>query len=146
MNGKEKALEILGREDTTAAARLEAVLKGDLIPAPVMREFACRVAERALAHAKDPDPASVNAIEVARRHARGKATDAELAAARKAAWAVYATARDAACTTARDAAYNAAWDAARAVTWDVAGGAAWDAEREAQVKILIALLREAEER
>ena len=61
------------------------------------------------------DPRSIEALDVAERHANGLATDEELAAARAAARA-------------------AAWDAARAAAWD----AAW-AE---QYKILRALLTE----
>jgi hypothetical protein len=62
------------------------------------REFACDCAERALereeGRGRTVDPRSWAAIEVARRHARGEATDDELAAA----W---------------DAAGAAAWDAER---------------------------------
>jgi hypothetical protein len=65
------------------------------------------------------DPRSISAIDVAERHARGDATDAELSAAGDAAWA----AGDAAWAAAR-----AAWDAARAAAWaaarDAAGAAA----------------------
>jgi hypothetical protein len=72
------------------------------------------------------DQRSLNALDVAERHARGLATDEELAAAevaaRDAAWA----ARDAA----GDAAGAAAWAAAGAAWWaarDAAGDAAWAA-------------------
>ena len=85
------------------------------------REFACDCAERALKREEERgrtvDPRSWAAIDVARRHARGEATDDELAAAWDAAWAAH---RDAA----RDAARAAAWDAA------------WDAEREWQTEQL----------
>jgi hypothetical protein len=71
------------------------------------------------------DPRSVEALDVAERHADGLATDDELAAARDAAWgAARAAAGDAAWDAAGDAAWNAAWDAA--------GDAAWDAARDAQ--------------
>lgn len=58
------------------------------------------------------DQRSLNALDVAEKHADGLATDTELAAARDAA-------RDAAW----DAAWAAAWDAARAAAWDAAMGA-----------------------
>ncbi len=58
-----------------------------------------------------PDPRSVAALDVAERHADGKATDFELAAARDAA-------RDAAWAAARAAARDAAWAAARAAQAD----------------------------
>ena len=63
------------------------------------------------------DPRSLAALDVAERHANGKATDDELAAARTAAWvaacaAAWDAARDAACAAAQDAAGAAAWAAA----------------------------------
>ena len=73
------------------------------------------------------DPRSLAAMDVAERHARGLAEDAELTAASNAAWAAARAASNAAW-----AASNAAWaalddaDAARAVA-----GAAWDAARAA---------------
>lgn len=62
------------------------------------REFACDCADSALASVPESerDPRSVQAIEVARRFARGDSTKAELAAAWAAAW---------------DAAWAAAWAA-----------------------------------
>jgi hypothetical protein len=79
------------------------------------------------------DPRSIAALDVAERHANGEATDAELAAARDAAWAACAAAADAAWdaadvarAAAREAA-AAAWNAARAAAWDAAWGAARDA-------------------
>ncbi len=87
------------------------------------------------------DPRSIYAIDVAERHANGVATDAELYAARDAAWAAawvaardaawvaaWDAARDAAWVAARDAARDAAWVAARVAAWD----AAWVAARDAQ--------------
>ena len=55
------------------------------------------------------DQRSLTALDVAERHAKGQATDAELAAA----WA-------------------AAWAAARDATGDATGAAAWAAARDAQ--------------
>jgi len=55
------------------------------------------------------DKRSVDALEVARRHAEGEATDDELTAA-----------------------WDAAWAAARDTAWDAAGAAAWAATRDAQ--------------
>jgi hypothetical protein len=81
------------------------------------------------------DQRSLDALDVAERHAHGLATDEELAAARDAAgdaardaeW----SARDAALA-ARDAAWDAAWDA-RVAAWDAraARAAARDAARDA---------------
>jgi len=94
------------------------------------------------------DQRSLDALDVAERHADGLATDAELTAASAAAWAA---AWDAASAAARAAAWDAAWDAAwaaasaaaraaawdaasaaaRAAAWDAARAAAWDAARAA---------------
>lgn len=77
------------------------------------------------------NPRSVAALDFAERHARGEATDAELAAARDAAW----VARAAAGAAAGAAVRAAASDSAHAV-WDAAWAAGWDAERAEQQKIL----------
>ena len=101
------------------------------------RLFAIWCARRALALIPSPDPRSVAAVDIAERHARGEASDEELAAAERAA--TFA-ARDAASDAARDAARAArdaawaAWDAARAAraaAWD-ARAAAWDARAAAR--------------
>ena len=73
------------------------------------------------------DPRSLEALDVAERHARGLATDDEL----KAAWAAADAARAAAWAAARAAA-GAAWDAAGA-----ARDAAWAAAVAEQTKMLI---------
>ena len=70
------------------------------------------------------DPRSLAALDVAERYAHGRATDAELGAARVAA-------RDAARAAARVAARAAAWGAAGDAAWGAAGDAAWGAERAA---------------
>lgn len=86
------------------------------------RLYAADVAERALDHhGGEVDPRSREAIRVARKHARGQATDDELAAARTAAEAArHAADAEADADAARDAAepssdaYGARWDAERA--------------------------------
>ena len=79
------------------------------------------------------DKRSINALDVAVRHANGTATDDELAAARAAAWAAaLVAARDAAMETARAAAWAAAWDDA----WAAARAAARDAASNVQAKEL----------
>jgi hypothetical protein len=81
------------------------------------------------------DPRSVAALDVAERHAKGEATDEELAKARSAAYAAWDAARDAAEDAAEDAAVVAratAWAAARAAAED----AARVAEKAEQQKIL----------
>jgi hypothetical protein len=99
--------------------RFWAVLRPKMIPDPLLWEWACWCAERALLHerkeGREPDPRSWAAIEARRAWLRGEIDDEAL----RAAWAA-----------ARDAARDAAWDAARAArdaAWDAAGDAAWDA-------------------
>lgn len=69
------------------------------------------------------DARSVDALDVAERHAHGRATDAELAAARDAAC-------DAACDASSAAAMVAAWDAAWNAAWAAASAAARDAQAD----------------
>ena len=59
----------------------------------ILHEFACWCAERAMSRLRNPDPRSIAAINAKRKWMRGEITDAELAAARDAAWGA---ARDAA--------------------------------------------------
>ena len=96
----------------------------------VWRLFAVRCARR-VQHLMT-DTRSIAVLDVAERHAHGRATDDELAAAGAAAWDA---ARDAAGAAARAAARDAAWDAARdaagAAARDAAGAAAWAAARDA---------------
>lgn len=86
---------------------------------PLLRHFACDCADdvRRLM----TDKRSTNAIDVARLHADGLATDEELTSAWDTAWA----ADEAASRVAKIAnvAWDASWDAARAAAWV----AAWDA-------------------
>ena len=121
-------LEVLTRKDGPWAGvpdkdRLWTVLQEGVLPAKVLRLFACVCAERALLRergaGREPDARSWRAVEVARRHALGTATDAELAEAS----AAYASA--AACACARAAADDAD-----------------DAERSAQVAALVRIIEE----
>ena len=104
-------LEIVGLDDALWYCRAEPQY------AKEWRLFAVAVARR-VEHL-NTDPRVKNAIDVAERYAHGEATDAELKAARVAAW----DARDA--RAAKAVAWAVAW-AAGAATW-VAAGAAWDA-------------------
>ena len=96
------------------------------------RLFACDCAERVIhlyEQAYPDDKRPRQAIDVARKFARGEITADELAAAWAAAGAAaVAAARDAARAAARDAAWAAAWAAAG----DAARDAAWAAEQEFQ--------------
>ncbi len=98
----------------------------------IARLFACDCAQIVLPLFERDNPDDKRprqAIDVARKFASGDATQAELDAARAAAWDA---ARAAAWDAARDAARAAAWDAARDAAWD----AAWDAAREVQAQML----------
>ena len=100
---------------------------------PLLRHFAVDCAEQ-VKHLMT-DKRSLNALKVARKHADGKATDEELAAARDAAW---------------DAAWDAAGGAARAAAWAAgdaaraAARAARDAAGDAQMKLLFEYCRTGE--
>ena len=103
------------------------ILRATIEPADALaRDFAADCAD-SVRHLIDDDR-SISAISVARRHARGQASDADLAAARNSAWA-------AARAAAMDAAWAAAWDADLAAAWaaamDAAWAAAWAAARAA---------------
>ena len=136
-----------------------------LLDDPRRRLFACDCAEWSLGRERDAghelDPRSWAAVEVARRYARGEATDEELAAARDSAWAAAWTAarnsaRTAAWAASRDSAWTAAWTAARDSIWTAAWAAsrdsiwtaartasrtaAWAAERSWQIERLITYL------
>ena len=149
------ALDILNLNRVPAKDRLWAVLREELIDAPILHEFACRCAEMALELIPEPDPRSVAAIEAKRKWLRGEITDEELAAAEAAAEiaaryaeiaARYAecAARYAASVAARDAARAAECAAARAAEWAAVSASEWgaasvaarDAARKNQVTIL----------
>ena len=108
------ALDILAIPRIPNVDRLWAVLRVELIDTPMLHEFACRCAERALARVDNPDPRSVAAIAAKRAWLRGEITNDELGAAWDAARA--------AASAARDAASAAAWAAARDAEnkWQVA--------------------------
>lgn len=83
------------------------------------------------------DQRSINALDVAVRHANGTATDDELAAARAAALAAaLADARDDARETARASAWASAWDDAWAAARETARDDARDDARDVQAKEL----------
>ena len=80
------------------------------------------------------DQRSLDALDVAERYANGDATEAELTAARDAAWEAIRDAADAAGEAAAWATWGSAWDAAeaaRAAAW-AACWAAWDAAEAKQ--------------
>ena len=109
------ALDVLRLDVVPASDRLWAVLREDFVDAPIMHEFACRCAEKALSRVEKPDPRSVEAIAVKRAWLRGEATDDEL---------------------------SAAWSAARSAAWDAARSAARSAAWDEQVTMLIEMLED----
>ena len=141
MRDKWSAIDILRLDDVDAEDRLWLVLREELIDAPILREFACRCAERALSRIDKPDERSVAAIEAKRKWMRGEISDDAMAAER-------AAARDAEMIAERAeafvAAMAAAWAAERAAAWAAAMAAAWAAEREWQVAELMRMLEEQE--
>ena len=133
------ALDVLNLPDVSAQDKLWSVLREEFIEAPILHEFACRCAEYALSFVENPDPRSIAAIEAKRKWLRGEITDAELYAARAAAW--YAL-HDAEMYVAMYAAWAAARAAARAAAMDAAMDAAWDAAMDAAREHEVEMLRE----
>jgi hypothetical protein len=144
------ALEVLALEDVPPKDRLWAVLREEFIPARTLHEFACVVAEEALAEVENPDPRSVAALAAKRKWLRGEISDKELQMAYFAAgsaqhhpyseYTVLAeqTARGAARIDARDAAYEAAQTAIFATIRRTCG---WYASEKASDKIYNATWR-----
>ncbi len=121
-------LDVLGLEDALWCCQAEPDL------APVWRRYAVWCA-RQVQHLMT-DQRSLDALDVAERHASGAATDEELAAVRGAAWTAAWTVEGEAQAAVRAAAWTAAW----AVAWTAEGeaqaavrAAAWTAAEEAQV-------------
>ena len=147
MRDEWSALDILRLDEVDAKDRLWLVLREELIDAPILHEFACRCADRALARIDKPDVRSVAAIEAKRKWLLGEisdeAMDAAMAAARAAVRAsVRAAARDAAWYAARAAARDAARNAEEYAAWAVSSAAAMAAEREWQIAELMRMLEE----
>ena len=107
---------------------------------PRLRLMACDFAEAALVYVPEGEDRPRQAIEVARRFARGEATRDEMDAASDAALAAARATWDAAWDAA-SAAWDAAWDAGEAArdAWAAARdarAAAWAAARAAQSDII----------
>ena len=118
-------VELLGRvvEQTDRAVAQSRRVIAICDASTVLHKFACRVAEAVLGALDDGDERSWNAIHTKREWLAGRATEADLSAARDAAWdaacdAAWDAAWAAACDAARVAARDAACDAARAASWD----------------------------
>lgn len=104
-------IEVCDAGDVSAEHRLWVLLRPEIITERDLRLLACLWAERAmdLLPSDQVDPRSREAIRVARLHADGLATDAQLGTARVAAWAAAGdTTGDAAVAAARAAARMAA--------------------------------------
>lgn len=145
MRDEWSALDILRLDEVDAEDRLWLVLREELIDAPILHEFACRCADRALARIEMPDSRSVEAIEAKRKLMRGEISDDAVAAESDAARAEEMIAEMAEAFVAAKA---AAWVAERAASWAAACAAeraasmdaAWAAEREWQVAELMRML------
>ena len=101
--------KILREEDKLCASRRRVLWSLDI--APVLHEFACRVAEQALRTHRVTHRAAWAAIEAKRAWLRGEIDDEALSTARYVAWSAAAS-----------AAWNAAWSA-RAAAWSAASTA-----------------------
>lgn len=127
MRDKWSAIDILQLDEVEAEDRLWLVLREELIDAPILHEFGCRCAERALARINKPDARSVAAIEAKRRWLRGEVPDEALLAARNVAWRAE---RYAAKEADLFEELFGAWLAARAALWVVGGGSAGSSARD----------------
>ena len=145
MRDKWSAIDILRLDGVNVEDLLWLVLREELIDAPILHEFSCRCAERALSRIDKPDERSIAAIEAKRKWLRGEISDKELAAAwdaaRSATWAAagnsvkhaaWAAARDAAWSSTCPKASSAAWCAAKDAERCAAMEATWYAERKAK--------------
>ena len=141
MRDEWSAIDILRLDEVDAKDRLWLVLREELIDAPILHEFACRCAERALSRINKPDARSVAAIEAKRKWLRGEISDKELVAAMDAA---LAASWPSASNAARDAAMAAACAAARYAARAAECAAIKSAEREWQVAELMRMLEEQE--
>ena len=149
MRDEWSALDILRLDEVDAEDRMWLVLREELIDAPILHEFACQCAERALSRIGKPDERSVAAIEAKRKWMRGEIPEEAMDAALDEAWnAARAAARAAewaaACAAARDAAWAASRAASRAAARDAARSAESAAEREWQIAELMRMLEEQE--
>jgi hypothetical protein len=135
---REKIAKLFGRKKSLTAMdilalkipikeKFWAVLRNHFLDDKALRLFTADCAEHVLHFFEDKYPDDKRpreAIEAARKYARGEIDDA--------AWtAVKTAARAAAGAAARAAAGAAAWDAARAAAWDAARAAAGAAARAA---------------
>lgn len=118
MRDKWSAIDILQLDEVEAEDRQWLVLREELIDAPIMHEFGCRCAERALVRIDKPDARSVAAIKAKRRWLRGEISDDAMVAARVAARAGK-----------RTAIWYAAWYTGWVVTGSVVWYAAWYAAK-----------------
>jgi hypothetical protein len=119
--------------DIPAEHKLWVLLREELVPAPVLHEFACRVAEQTLALLTNPDPRSVAAIAAKRAWLKGEITAEQLIEAKEAAMFAVNVADE-------SAARAAAWSADESAAWVVCLTAARDAARDTQIVILQDLL------
>jgi len=115
--------EILHDDDKACATQRRVLWMADATA--TLHEFACRVAEDALAAAEVTTTSeSWNALEIKRRWLRGEATDNDLSAAISAAWSAARSATvSAAQTAARSAVNSAAWNATVSAAWSAARSA-----------------------
>ena len=134
MRDEWSAIDILRLDEVNAEDRLWLVLREELIDAPILHEFACRCAERALSRIDKPDERSIAAIEAKRKWLSGEIPEEAMDAALDEAWtaARSAAARAAEWAAACAAARDAAWAASRAASRDASRAAARTAEWAAE--------------
>jgi hypothetical protein len=143
-------LDLMQHPEIPAKDKVWAFTREGIVGDITLRLFAVGCARKVQYLMKDQR--SIDALDVAERYANGNATEDELAAARKAAWAAARDATEDELAAAEASEWAAAWDAAGRAAWDAALAAAWEAARasereaarasarQAQVEIAIELL------
>jgi hypothetical protein len=130
-------LDLMQHPEIPAQDKVWAFTREGIVDDKTLRLFAVGCARKVQHLMKDQQ--SIDALDVAERYANGNATEDELAAARKVAWAAAGKAAGAAAGAAAWASARAALDATREAAWDVAReaaeasewAAAWDAAQDA---------------
>ena len=137
-------IDFLNHAKIPARDKMWVVLNEGIIDDKTLRLFAVECAKSALSLIDNPDPRSVEALNVEERFADGEASQQELDAARAASktaawdsncenvWNAYVVARAAEAEDAWDAAWGASWAASKAT--------AKDAEWQPQLRLIVEIL------
>lgn len=145
------AAQVLDTTKSIPLTRLNVVLRNGLVSDKIMHEFACRCAERALAHEPRPLTEYAALIDTKRRWVRGEISTSELLRAKERADKYadselgYGDTVQACLDAATPSAEFAAWETSRHAVWCAVyatGADAIDTERQWQCEELRKLIEE----